>query len=370
MYRISQSVEMANRDGAAIMQRPTMNPTFLEDDAPAQPPSKRRMLRLLFGAAWRVVRLAYRVMTYDPLARRMRLRIEDGTPIKRFVRGFAYRVAFVPVLFAGITCLIVYTATHPHAGAADRNPPSFDVYYEPVTFLSSDSVSLDALLFPALEAKQVVAEREKALRKRSPAVVLVHDFAATKQQMLPLVRPLHDAGFVVLAVNTRGNGASGAVGQTYGLREALDVKAAVEMLRRRGVVDPSRIAVVAAGTGATAALIDAKQDNAIAALVLADPLTRGLEGVLDGRLGPPQEYLGWLRPLCKWTFEIAYRVDADELDWDTFKDVLENRPTLIIGEDGKGTDVADERNVRQIKQFLTSTVMPKDSAAPVARVEK
>jgi hypothetical protein len=105
--------------------------------------------------------------------------------------------------------------------------------------------------------------------------------------------------------------------------------------------------------------------------VLADPLTRGLDGVLDGRLGPPQEYLGWLRPLCKWTFEIAYRVDADDLEWETFKDVLGNRAVLIIGDDGKGTDVSAERNVRQIKQFLMSTVMPHDAqATPVAHVEK
>ena len=45
--------------------------------------------------------------------------------------------------------------------------------------------------------------------------------------MLPLFKPLHQHGFVVLAVAMRGAG-DNAAGQTLGLNEALDVKAAVE----------------------------------------------------------------------------------------------------------------------------------------------
>jgi pimeloyl-ACP methyl ester carboxylesterase len=351
------------------MQRPVMNPTFLNEQAPSAPSRKRQWLLAALLLPWRTLKLIFRVLTYDPLSRRGRLRIEDGTPLQRFIRGIAYRVAFAPVFIAGVTCLIVYTATHPNSPyTVDQTPSTLDVYYEPVTFLSSDGVSLDGLLFPALEAKHVVADKEKALRKRSPAVVLVHDFGATRRQMLPLVRPLHDAGFVVLAMNTRGNGASGAVGQTYGLNEALDVKAGVEMLRRRTFVDPSRISVLGYGTGASAALLTAKRDSAIRALVLGDPLFNGLDAVLDGRLGPPQEYLSFLRPLCKWTFEIAYRVDADDLEWSEFREVLEKRSVLMIGEDGKSTDFTKQKHVDEICAFLARTLVPEK--APVALIEK
>jgi len=361
-------VETAKQDGAA-MQRPVMNPTFLNEDAQSAPSRARQWLRAALLLPWRTIKLVFRVLTYDPLSRRGRLRIEDGTPLQRFVRGIAYRVAFAPVFIAGITCLIVYTATHPTSPhTVDQTPSTLDVYYEPVSFLASDGVSLEGLLFPALEAKHVVSEKEKALRKRSPAVVLVHDFGATRRQMLPLVRPLHDAGFVVLAMNTRGNGASGAAGQTYGLHEALDVKAGVEMLRRRTFVDPSKISVVGFGTGGSAALLTAKRDNAIGAIVLGDPLLNGLDAVLDGRLGPPQEYLSFLRPLCKWTFEIAYRVDADDLQWSEFRDVLEKRAVLIIGEDGKATDFTKQKHIDEICAFLSTRLVGQN--APVARIEK
>ena len=58
------------------------------------------------------------------------------------------------------------------------------------------------------------------------------------EQLLPLVRPLHEAGFVILMLNVRGVGTATAAAQTFGLKESRDVLAAVEMLRRRPFVNP------------------------------------------------------------------------------------------------------------------------------------
>ena len=82
---------------------------------------------------------------------------------------------------------------------------------------------LEGWLIPVIDAKRVIAEGEAALNKRSPAVVLVHDFAASRDQLLHLAEPLHMAGFVVLAMNLRGGSPMSTDAQTFGIREATDV---------------------------------------------------------------------------------------------------------------------------------------------------
>ena len=337
------------------MIRPLMGPSFLEDEAP-DPKQKRkfRPLRFVGRMIWLVVLWVWRVLTYDPLKRK--LRIEDGTLVSRTLRGLGYRLFFMPVAVAGIVCLMVWTATHPRNNLLEKDPGSTELYYDAVTFVTTDNVRLEGALFPVLDARQVIEEQERALRKRYPAVVLVHDFGLRKDQMLPLVRPLHDAGFVVLTVNLRGNGASGDAAQTFGLREALDVKAAVEMLRRRPFVDATRITVVGAGTGATAAMIHAKSDPAIAAVVACDPIQQ-VEMLLDGTLAPRHKLLAWMRPLCKWTFEFAYALDIDDVDWGEFESVRLTRPLLVVGGEGGHTDFSRPKHIEQIRSFLVQQII-------------
>ena len=162
---------------------------------------------------------------------------------------------------------------------------------------------------PLVDASAVLVQKEEALRHKHPAAVLVHDFANSRQQMLPLIRPLHQAGFIVLVVGLRGSG-PGGIGSTFGLCESMDVKAAVEMLRRRSFVDPQKIAILGIGTGATAALLAAKDDPQLAALVLDHPL-HDAPAAIAQRLIPDQPLLQWMQPLCKWGFELYYRADID-----------------------------------------------------------
>ena len=346
--------------------RPRLGPSFLEaaeDAGPAETAKRRfRPIRFLCRLLWGAAVIFWRVLTYDPLKRR--LRIEDGTFVGRTLRGLGYRLFFVPVAVAGLVCLMVWTATHPRLELGERDPGSTELYYDAVTFLTSDNVRLDGALFPVLDARQVIEQQERALRKRYPAVVLVHDFAMRKDQMLPLVRPLHDAGFVVLTMNLRGTGGSAA--QTFGLREALDVKAGVEMLRRRPFVDAARITIVGAGTGATAAMIHAKSDPAISAVVACDPV-RDVETLLDGTLAPRHKLLAWMKPLCKWTFEFAYQLDIDDVNWDAFTPVRQARAVLELGAEGGHTDFSRPKHIEQIRSFLVHQVI--EPKLPVVKAD-
>jgi hypothetical protein len=277
-----------------------------------------------------MTRWVIRCLFSKPLARRSpTFRNEDGTALGRFCKGVAYRALFVPLLVALTSSAFVFSGTHPKSKPIELDPSSAGLYYDPISFASADGTRLDGWIVPVVSAKEVLAKKEKMLRAKHPAVVLVHDFGRTPQQLLPLLAPLQEDGIVTLTIGLRGAGTGQRVGQTFGLREADDVTAAVELLRRRPFVDPDRIAVLGIGTGATAALRAASRDSSIGLMVLMGPPQTAAE-VLARRVGPQRAGLRWMQPFCKWAFELGYSVDAEDISLDGYTKVLEERAVLLL----------------------------------------
>jgi predicted alpha/beta-fold hydrolase len=288
------------------------------------------------------------VLLAAPFGRQRHFRNEDGTRTSRILRGLMYRLAFTPLLLVGFLVAIVLSATHPRRGVQATDPQSYGVYYDPVNFLADDGARLDGWLVPVIDAKRVNEEKELAVGKHSPAVVLVHDFASTRQQLLSLVQPLHDAGFVVLAMNLRGSESISGTAQTFGIREATDIKAAVEMLRRRSFVDPSRIALIGVGTGANACAIAGRNDSSIAAMVLAAPVAN-FDQAFAARVGSDHAWVSPLRNLFRWTFEVMYGVDTGELEIKNFAKMIEQRHVLMTSERQR---LLDPAYIAGVQSFL------------------
>jgi pimeloyl-ACP methyl ester carboxylesterase len=330
-----------------------MDPTFVSESAAIVHPPRpgpKQLLRAIgrFGA------LLGRVLFYRPLASacgwNAKAGVDRGTKVNQFCRALLYRLMFVPVLMALTVAALVYAGTHPKQPGSEVDPSSLGVYYDPVTFLSEDGVRLEAWLVPVLEPGAVIAQKEQVLRQKYPAVVLVHDFGNRRQQMLPLVRPLHDAGNVVLVVSLRGCSPSGASGATFGLRESLDVRAAVQTVRNLVYVDPKRIAIVGVGTGASAALLAVADDPRVTALVLEHP-TVGAQQLVTDHLTPRVAALNWLSPMCKWAFEMSYQVDADDLEWSRLGRVLKSRSVLMLDSPSSASGFSDEK-INSVREFL------------------
>jgi alpha/beta superfamily hydrolase len=325
------------------MQRPVMNPSFVYDSPAAKKPRRAR-----FAWLWAGLRFVGRLLMAHPFGHRKAFRNEEGTRFSRFVRGLTYRMAFVPLLLAGFLAAIVLAATHPGRAVHGADPLSYGVYYDPVNFVSDDGARLDGWLVPVVDAKRILEEKEQTLNKRFPAVVLVHDFAGTRQQLLPLVQPLHRAGFVVLAINLRGAVSLSGEAQTFGIREANDVKAAVDMLRRRAYVDPAKIALVGVGTGANACVIAASRDTAVNVMVLSDPVS-GFDAAFAERVGAEKKWLPPLRNLFRWTFQVMYGVDTGDLDMNNYRSVIDQRHVLLT--DGK-QQLLEPATMTGVQHFL------------------
>jgi pimeloyl-ACP methyl ester carboxylesterase len=323
------------------MDRPVLNPQIFPDSPP--PARPRGILHLLLTA----IRQFARILLLDLLDFSSKKK-EPPSP-RLILRACIHRLSIVPIMIALLVAGVVYLSTHPPALAVDMDPGTQGQYYEPVNLVSADGVRNEAWIIPALDAHQVISLGDEVIGARRPAVILVHDFGASRQQMLPLVRPLHDAGMVVMIIGLRGESTPSIHGQTFGLAESLDVLAALDVLKRRRSVDPAHIAILGIGSGATAARMAAKQDDQVAALVLEDAAVTS-DGVIALRLAPTQRYLSFLRPLCKWVFQTGYNVDADDLNYSATTP-HDSRPILILDSQAESSQLK-RVTIRQVTSFF------------------
>jgi hypothetical protein len=330
-----------------------MQPSFVHEG-----PDPRKRWYHPLRPLWRALGALARLLTLDVFGAPPRgLRVDVGTRVSRFVRGLCYRLLFVPFLLSALVMALVYSGTHPPAVASAMDPTCHGIYYDPVDFLSEDGTPLEAWLIPVVDARRVLEDKDRALSELHPAVVLVHDFGAARQQMLPLAGPLHQAGFVVMIVGLRGGNAMGTpVGQTFGLNEAGDVRAAVEVLRKTPFIDGQHVGLLGIGTGATACLLAAQRDPTIAALVLDRP-SHSFDDVLSEHLSPGPAWLGWLGPFCQWTFEIAYKVNATDVNLDHCMGQL--KPSSVLLFDGKTPTCLKNERAPQIVAFLNEQLKRK-----------
>ena len=105
----------------------------------------------------------------------------------------------------------------------------------------------------------------------APAVVLVHGFKSSREEMIPWARFLHDAGYNVLLFDTRGCGKSGGATVGLGATEPRDISLAVELARDQ--FGTTKVAVLGISLGAGAAILAAAADPNISAVVADSPWT-------------------------------------------------------------------------------------------------
>lgn len=99
----------------------------------------------------------------------------------------------------------------------------------------------------------------------APAVVLVHGFKSSRQEMLPWARFIHDAGYNVLLFDTRACGRSGGTTVGLGATEPRDISLAVEAARDQ--FGTTKVAVLGISLGAGAAILSAADDPRVSAVI-------------------------------------------------------------------------------------------------------
>ncbi len=169
-----------------------------------------------------------------------------------------WRLSAIPVAY-----LILQFALIPLAGAAyGTHPPATPVsapqpaVADLAAFETADGVTFRAWYTPPTDTEAA-----------GPVIVVLPGSGGDKGSTLPHTRVLFDHGYGTLALDSRGAGDSGGVGNAWGWRGAQDVADAVDWLRARPEVDASRIGILGLSMGGEIALTAAAADIGLAAVV-------------------------------------------------------------------------------------------------------
>jgi pimeloyl-ACP methyl ester carboxylesterase len=123
----------------------------------------------------------------------------------------------------------------------------------------------------------------------------MHGWGANASFMLPVVAPLHAAGFAVLLIDARCHGESDDEPFTSLPRFAQDIEAGLDWLHLQKNVDPSRLTVMGHSVGAGAALLCATRRSDVRAIVslsaFAHPQEIMRTFLKEARI--PYPVLGW-----------------------------------------------------------------------------
>ena len=140
------------------------------------------------------------------------------------------------------------------------SPAALGLKAEEVHIATANARQLHAWLIRAPQQEQ---ERDRP----QAAVVAVHGWGGNAALMLPLARPLHEAGFAALFIDTRCHGASDDDRFTSLPRFAEDAEHAFAWLAAQPGIDPQRIALLGHSVGAGAVLFAASRTPQVAAVV-------------------------------------------------------------------------------------------------------
>ncbi|GJM24744.1 MAG: hypothetical protein DHS20C16_11590 [Phycisphaerae bacterium] len=125
-------------------------------------------------------------------------------------------------------------------------------------------------------------------RAISPVAILLHMYKHDRTTWAPLVEPLHEAGFAVLAIDMRGHGqstepASMKLADRVNQRDPKlfndmhkDVQAAIKWVRTQPNVDQEMLVLVGASVGCSVAIDTMAREASVDAIVCMTPGTKYL----------------------------------------------------------------------------------------------
>ena len=211
-----------------------------------------------------------------------------------------------------------------HSRVAPARPPAYDLMIR-----TPDHVSIAATFTPGRS-------------DHSSAVLLLHGVGASRASTAANAAWLAGLGYATLAIDFRGHGQSDLATRTFGLREALDARAAFDWLKRRQAAAP--VAVIGISLGGAASLIGDAGPLPADALVLQavyPDIRHAIRNRIASRLSKPVGYL--LEPLLSFQSLPRFGVWPSRLS--PLKAVASfHGPVLIVGgEQDRSTPPAESR---------------------------
>jgi len=166
---------------------------------------------------------------------------------------------------------------HPPRFETDDDPKKYSLDYEPVSFPTSDGLTLRGWFIPAATALREGLQQGEMAWNTCATILVGHGYPFDKANILRHVLFLHPR-FHLLLFDFRYFGESDGAYTTAGLLEIRDVQAAVEYVKSRSDVNPERIGAMGFSMSASTFILTRHQD--VKAIVADSPYAT-LEGLIS-----------------------------------------------------------------------------------------
>jgi uncharacterized protein len=205
---------------------------------------------------------------------------------------------------------------------ASIGAPPADLPIEPLTFASASGSRLSGWYIPG--------------RAHAGAVLLMHGVRANRLEMLGRARFLHRYGMTVLLFDFQAHGESPGRSITFGYLEAMDARAAFDVLQMRAPGE--RVGVIGLSLGGAAAILAGLPADAMVLEAVYADFGRAVENRLALWLGSPGRHLA---PVLTWQVKPRLGFDPEVLR--PAERVAELRaPLLLIAGDADRHATLDE----------------------------
>ncbi len=253
----------------------------------------------------------------------------------------ASALAVIAAVYLGSSYLVLSTSLTAARVDYEQTPANSGLPVEEVHFESDmDRISLIGWLLES---------------SKDRAVVLVHGLNCYgwSGSQPDLARAYVDAGFHVLVFDFRGHGRSGGNRLGLGWEERRDVRAAVDLLLRRGF-EPGKIGIHGGSYGAATALLATAVIPELGAVV-ADSAFADIRDIMEQqikeRTGVPSQFARLLRPGITVLAWLLYSLDLDAIPPERAVPDIAPRPILFIhGEEDRTIPVEHAYRLKAASQ--------------------
>lgn len=160
------------------------------------------------------------------------------------------------------TYLILYLNTHQPRYHLTTTPAELGIAFKTISFITTDSITLRGWFI------------ETQNHLTAPTIIIAHGLAASKSDFINLSGFLSSKGFNVLLFDFRAHGESAGKSCSLGLKEQMDITAAVDYIISREDLKNKNIGLYGFSLGGATGILTASKDLRIKAIAADTPFSR------------------------------------------------------------------------------------------------